>query len=440
MNHLMEGIDITEFTVLDEEVWKKLEIKLNDSRIRIHKLAVSLEVDKKTLADKLFELGLIDTPNWNQRIDAPLEEWLRSVLSKAVDKEKTLTELNAADLKKNNSAGELSSQLWNSEQNGHPEENWLEPEADINVENTLVDFDNKLEDSDIESEDSDSDDSTGSSNFTLKKLSHKLGISSVRVRHILLSLFPQLSNAFLEDDTYIDDEISERLIFVYENMADDNVLKVFENEFLGDITQKWQSHTVLLNNVSGTCRPGSIKEGEVVDFDDDNRFVTIKFIGARAWLFNRPFEGSAPQIGKVPYDEWDWEVFGERPFGVKVGQTFNFLILSNNGSIVASRRQLTDSPVPKETDSALIIKRDPEKHFVVIRTSDGIIGYIPYVSLLLSKIGEEVFDPNRNSLEVRLKQVHKRVVNNKTFRFGEYTPVESNATEDISVENLKNLC
>lgn len=437
MNHLMEGIDITEFTVLDEEVWKKLEIKLNDSRIRIHKLAVSLEVDKKTLADKLFELGLIDTPNWNQRIDAPLEEWLRSVLSKAVDKEKTLTELNAADLKKNNSAGELSSQLWNSEQNGHPEENWLEPEADINVENTLVDFDNKLEDSDIESEDSDSDDSTGSSNFTLKKLSHKLGISSVRVRHILLSLFPQLSNAFLEDDTYIDDEISERLIFVYENMADDNVLKVFENEFLGDITQKWQSHTVLLNNVSGTCRPGSIKEGEVVDFDDDNRFVTIKFIGARAWLFNRPFEGSAPQIGKVPYDEWDWEVFGERPFGVKVGQTFNFLILSNNGSIVASRRQLTDSPVPKETDSALIIKRDPEKHFVVIRTSDGIIGYIPYVSLLLSKIGEEVFDPNRNSLEVRLKQVHKRVVNNKTFRFGEYTPVESNATEDISVENLK---
>lgn len=43
----MEGIDITEFTVLDEEVWKKLEIKLNDSRIRIHKLAVSLEVDKK---------------------------------------------------------------------------------------------------------------------------------------------------------------------------------------------------------------------------------------------------------------------------------------------------------------------------------------------------------------------------------------------------------
>ena len=57
-----------------------------------------------------------------------------------------------------------------------------------------------------------------------------------------------------------------------------------------------------------------------------------------------------------------------------------------------------------------------------------------------AKLGEEVFDPNRNSLEVRLKQVHKRVVNNKTFRFGEYTPVESNATEDISVENLKNLC
>lgn len=99
MNHLMEGIDITEFTVLDEEVWKKLEIKLNDSRIRIHKLAVSLEVDKN-FSRQTFELGLIDTPNWNQRIDAPLEEWLRSVLSKAVDKEKTLTELNAADLKK----------------------------------------------------------------------------------------------------------------------------------------------------------------------------------------------------------------------------------------------------------------------------------------------------------------------------------------------------
>jgi ribosomal protein S1 len=436
-NHLTEGIDITEFTVLDEEVWKKLEIKLNDPRIRIHKLAASLEVNKKVLAEKLFELGLIDTPNWNQRIDAPLEEWLRSVLSKAADKEKTLTELNAADFKKNNSAGELSSQLWNSEQDEHPEENWLEPEVDINVENTLVDFDNKLEDNDIESEDSDSDDSTGNSNFTLKKLSHKLGISSVRVRHILLSLFPQLSNAFLEDDTYIDDEKSERLIFVYENMADDNVLKVFENEFLGDITQRWQSHTVLLNNVSGTCRPGSIKEGEVVDFDDDNRFVTIKFTDTRTWLFNRPFEGSVPQIGKVPYDEWDWEVFGERPFGVKVGQTFSFLILSNNGGIIASRRQITESPIPEKTDSALIIKRYPEKHFAVIRTSRGAIGYISYASLILSKTGESVLEPNRNSLEVRLKQVHKREYNNKTFRFGEYVPNESDFTSEVIIETRK---
>lgn len=239
MNRLTEGIDITEFTVLNEKAWKNLEVKLNDSRIRIRKLATSLEVDKKTLVDKLFELGLIDSTNWNQKIDTSLEEWLRSILSKAVDKEKTLTELNVADLKKNNRSEELSSQLWNSEPDEHPKESWLGPEAGVNVEKTLIAIDYKLEDGNIESEESDNDDSMDSSNFTLKKLSYKLGISSVRVRHILLSLFPQLSN--LEDDTCIDDKISERLILVYENMVDNNVLTVFENEYLESVMQRWQS-------------------------------------------------------------------------------------------------------------------------------------------------------------------------------------------------------
>lgn len=441
MNHLDDNLRLSEFTILDEEVWKQLEIKLNDQRIRIHKLAASLGVDKKNLADKLFELGLVDNQNWNQRIDTTLEECLRAILSKATDKQKVLSELKVTDFKKNDTKEESCDTPSSSEPAEHTEEDTEGYEPDITEDSQIADFDNRFHDEDMESEDPESSDSKESPIFTLNKLSHKLGISTVRVRRILLSLFPKLSNSKLEGNAYIDDEISERLIFIYENLSDNDVLNSFENEYLGDITQRWQSRRALATNVSGSYRPGATKEGEVVAFDDANRVVTVKFVGTRSqWvarLFNHPLEDSTPQVGKVPYDEWDWKVFGERPFGVKVGQTFNFLLLSNDGEIIASRRQLTDSPIPKETDSALIIKRYPEKHFAVIRTSEGIIGYITYASLILSNVGKNYLDPSRNNLEVRLKQRHKREINNKTFHFGEYVPSESDATDEISVEARK---
>ncbi len=439
--HLTESNDLTEFTVLDEEVWKKLEINLNDSRIRIHKLATSLEVDKKTLADKLFELGLIDSSNWNQRIDASLEEGLRSVLSKAVDKEKALAELSASALRNENSAGKLDTPLSNSATDECLEENSPGFETETNVENTSVGFDNPSADQEVEAASSERDDTPRSPRFTLEKLSRKLGISSVRVRRILLILFPSLSDTSLEDNTVVDDEKAERLVFVYERMVDDHVLKDFKDVFLCQTIQKWQSYTICPNQVSGPCQPGSIVEGEVMGFDDDNHFVTIKISDTRSkWvsrIFNHRREGQVSKLGKVPYDEWDWEVVEPGPFGVKAGQTFKFLVLSDKGSIVASRRQLIDQPSPKETDSALIIQCDAEKRFVVIRTSNGIIGYIPYVSLFLSREEEQVFDHNRSCLTVRLKQVHEQDVNKKTFRFGEYAPVEKNATKDILTENFR---
>ena len=116
--------------------------------------------------------------------------------------------------------------------------------------------------------------------FTLKKLSLKLGISSARVRKILSFLFPQSSN--IQDD-YIEDEMSERLIFVYENREDDEVLKSFENEFLGDIENLKKSLSGLSSiNWSNLPIADIQKQEDIVQACHDKKYVRAKIINVNS--------------------------------------------------------------------------------------------------------------------------------------------------------------
>ena len=83
MSRLLPNVILTEATILPKEVWEKLEARLSDNRIRLRNLAKELGLEVSLLAQAAYETGLVDSLNWNQKLDKETEEKIRKALDKS---------------------------------------------------------------------------------------------------------------------------------------------------------------------------------------------------------------------------------------------------------------------------------------------------------------------------------------------------------------------
>ncbi len=79
MSRLMGETKLSPETVLPNDVWNAMEIKLNDKRIRLRVLANELGLDPEELAQFLLQKGHIHNKHWNKKLEKSVEDAVRNL-------------------------------------------------------------------------------------------------------------------------------------------------------------------------------------------------------------------------------------------------------------------------------------------------------------------------------------------------------------------------
>lgn len=392
MSKLLPDVTLTEATILPKEVWEKLEVKLSDNRIRLRNLAKELGIEVSVLAQAAYEVGLVDSLNWNQKLDKETEERIR----KALDKSRPSV---------NDSGEEGKSQELDEEIDNSPIGSEDEAENDANASASMTDdttegseytvFDEAWEHYSERDPDEQVELNTDSavSGHTISTIAKELGIAEKRVVNIL-------RNAFYYDtpigpDTPVSDEIANWIFEFRDTYACNTQAQTFANLLLRDKEEAWNNPVIekKLTNYA----PGSILEGVVYQIDYTDRLIKVQFEeqSHEEWGFwsNKTVVDRPARKGTVSFDEWDWELDSSHRIFPKIGSRYKFRILRDDygEDLKLSRRQVLEPEEPHDGEGQ-IISHNLDNHLVIVRHSNGSYGFVAYKDLIPFDIkdGEKV--------------------------------------------------
>lgn len=370
MSHLADDKDLAPETILERDVIEKITDNLLKRGIRIYKLADELGLDRKELAEKLCEMGIVSNANWKQKLDDEIAQMIRERILNHNRQDKTV----------NGKIQELN-----------------DPQDEIDYPET--------EDSDELDSETDSDYGIGD----YGSLADMIGVPFDRLKHILNNF--NFASDF-DKDTQADDFIWDRLKSDYEVLNSTRYCEnVFEEIYLKPKFDKWAAATVENRNTM-FLTPGTIVSGTVTNIDNVRRVVTVNLKYEPISLFW--FGGTKYADVEVSFDEWDWEIGDDFiPTKAKIGDTERFFILSH--PIKLSRRLAMSSPEPKSTaEPAKLVGDFPDYKLKVYRSNSGVYGYITYLDTL------GIADQTLNNCMVVAKKNFKRDFNGKTFHFAQF--------------------
>lgn len=412
MSKLLSDVTLTGATILPKEVWEKLEARLSDNRIRLRNLAKELGIEVSLLAQAAYETGLVDSLNWNQKLDKETEEKIRKALDKSgstdieSEEERELRELN-----------EYIDALDNP-----PIDSYEEDDDTIGTDDTsevfeYPDFNEVWEnyyDEDSEGQEG-SDDDSDSSGYTLSTIAKELGIAEERVVNILRNEFDY--EASTSTDASVSDEIANSVFEFHDMYSCNTQAQTFANLLLRDKEKSWNNPVIekKLTNYA----PGSILEGVVYQIDYVAKLIKVQFEeqSHEEWGFwsNKTVIDRPARKGTVSFDEWDWELDSSFSTFPKVGSRYKFLILRYDygEDLRLSKRQVIEPTEPQDGEGQ-IISHNIDNHLVIVRHSNGSYGFVAYKDLVPFDIEDG------EMISLKLVKKFRKFFNDKTFFFAQY--------------------
>lgn len=393
MSKLLPDVTLTSATILPKEIWEKLEARLSDNRIRLRNLAKELGVEVSLLAHAAYETGLIDSPDWNQKLDKETEEKIR----KALDKSGSTTNVS-------------------EEESEQREDDYSEEEADCDNDihsDIAENYEEGYED-DWYNEDNLED---KSESFTVSSLAIELGIAEGRIINILQKAYDIPCE--LTSNSVIACDIAGEILTFHNYFSIGNEAQLFANY----LEKRWNNPIV--HNNTPNFRPGEVIEGKVLNVDSAQRIIKVEFeeISHSSFFFGK--EIIRPRrLGKVTFDEWEWELddsFSENP---EIGHTYKFLILSNNSGedLKISKRQVT-SPHEPMSGEGVVISHHSEDKFLCVRQTNGAYGFIKYSDLMPYDVA------NNEIVQLKLVQRYEKKLGAHFYHFAQFE-VDDKYSED----------
>lgn len=356
MSKLVTDSNLAGDTMLSQEIWDKLEERLNDKRIRIRVLATELGIDASKLTEILFEAQYISSMNWNQKLDKHIEDKIRKALNEY--------ESNGGENDSEKSCQYLKDII----------DEEIFPKIDI--EPLDMSFD---EEEEGKNEWVDKDDVRS---YTISSLSMELGIAEGRVINILRQAY-NIEDA-LSSVSPISSDVADEIISYYDFLLHRKQAQSFANCYLRERETIWNNPVVF--KTSSDYAPGTSVEGKVSQVDYSQRLILVEFeeISRSPYPFIFIFGTKSTRTtkrGSVTFDEWDWELEMSRNMP-QAGNKYKFLILRNNPGedLILSRRQILTPPEPKD-GVGRVICHNSEGRFLYVRHDNGSYGFIDYIDL-----------------------------------------------------------
>lgn len=393
MSKLLSDVTLTGATILPKEVWEKLEARLSDNRIRLRNLAKELGIEVSLLAQAAYETGLVDSLNWNQKLDKETEEKIRKALDKS---------------------GSTANE--SEEEREQREDDYSEEEADCDNDihsDIAENYEEGYED-DWYNEDDLED---KSESFTVSSLAIELGIAEGRIINILQTVYDIPCE--LTSNSVIACDIAGEILTFHNYFSIGNESQLFANY----LEKRWNNPIV--HNNTPNYRPGEVIEGKVLNVDSAQRIIKVEFeeISHSSFLLGK--EIIRPRrLGKVTFDEWEWELddsFSENP---EIGHTYKFLILSNNSGedLKISKRQVT-SPREPMSGEGVVISHHSEDKFLCVRQTNGAYGFIKYSDLMPYDVA------NNEIVQLKLVQRYEKKLGEHFYHFAQFE-VDDKYSED----------
>lgn len=393
MSRLLPNVILTEATILPKEVWEKLEARLSDNRIRLRNLAKELGLEVSLLAQAAYETGLVDSLNWNQKLDKETEEKIRKALDKS------------------GSTANVSEEEREQREDDYSEE---EADCDNDIHSDIAENYEEGYEDDWYNEDNLED---KSESFTVSSLAIELGIAEGRIINILQKVYDIPCE--LTSNSVIACDIAGEILTFHNYFSIGNEAQLFANY----LEKRWNNPIV--HNNTPIFRPGEVIEGKVLNVDSAQRIIKVEFeeISHSSFLFGK--EIIRPRrLGKVTFDEWEWELddsFSENP---EIGHTYKFLILSNNSGedLKISKRQVT-SPHEPMSGEGVVISHHSEDKFLCVRQTNGAYGFIKYSDLMPYDVA------NNEIVQLKLVQRYEKKLGAHFYHFAQFE-VDDKYSED----------
>lgn len=387
MSKLMPEISLGGDTVLTKEVYDELERRLSDKRIRLRALAAEMGIEPSKLTDILFEAQLINSLNWNQRLDKELEDKIRNILKDQKDSESEFLHLKKT----------IEAEIFSKE--------YMES---LDMPFNEASMDEKAEDDEEESESQDEIES-----YTVSSLSLKIGIAEGRVINILRDAY--CIEGVLSSGSAISNDIADEIILYHNLSSRQNQAQLFANCYLRERETIWNNPVVPKSTSIYT--PGTTINGKVARVDVTQRLIFVECEENSPSLFLWLAKKTSRR-GILTFDEWDWELEMSRNMP-QVGREYTFLILQNNPDedLILSRRQILTPPEPRD-GTGIVICHNPEGAFVYVRHENGSYGFISYLDLPTLNVEDGA------TVQLKLARNFKKKFGNRSLQFAQYQTEE----------------
>ena len=409
---LLPDVTLNSATILPKEVWEKLEARLSDNRIRLRNLAKELRLEVSLLAQIAYDAGLIDSINWNQKLDIETEGRIR----KAFEKSRP----SVSDSGKERESQELNEEIDNLPIESDEEDDAI-ASASVTDETTecseYLGLDEAWENYSEEDPDEHEELNTYSagSGHTISTIAKELGVAEKRVVNILRNAF--YYDTPIGSDTSVSDKIANWIFEFRDTYACSTQAQTFANLLLRDKEDAWNNPVIEKKLTNYT--PGSNIEGEVYQIDHTEKLIKVQFEeqSHEEWGFwsSTTVVDRPSRKGTVSFDEWDWELDSSFRIFPKIGSRYKFRILGYDygEDLKLSRRQVKEPEEPHDGEGQ-IVSHNLDNHLVIVRHSNGSYGFVAYKDLIPFDIkdGENV--------SLTLVKKFKKVFNDKAYLFGQY--------------------